>query len=344
MKALIYQGIGEISYEERAEPNLENPTDVIVQNILTGVCGTDRNIYAGRFPAEPGVILGHEAVGIVHEVGSAVTDLAVGDRVIIDPTLHCGSCSYCREGRFNFCANKVGSEVGVDRDGSFTRYTRLPSKFLYQIPAEMSFERAVFVEPLACVLNNLDAANLQADDTVAVLGAGPIGMIVGMMAEKLALRVTVVERHPARVKWAQESFERVVDSAPENNTDWIQAVIRSNNNQKPRIVVDTTGVLIEESVDLVDRGGKIVLMGFNSSYSATIKPLYLTNNGISLIGAGDYNQNLPKAIHIAAGVELERLISHKFPLSEYETAFNLLNGSVQHSNEKGVMKVLFEIE
>ena len=132
------------------------------------------------------------------------------------------------------------------------------------------------------------------------------------------------------------------DSAEEE--DWIQAVIRHNNNQKPRIVVETTGVLLEQSVDLVDRGGKIVLMGFNSSYRATIKPLYLTNNGISLIGAGDYNQNLQKAIHIAAGVELERLISHRLPLSEYEMAFNLLNGDVEDSSEKGVMKVLFEIE
>ena len=97
MNALIYQGVGEISLEERGKPTLEHPTDVIVQNILTGVCGTDRNIYAGRFPAESGVIRGHEAVGIVHEVGSAVTDLAAGDRVIVNPTLPCRSCRYCRD-------------------------------------------------------------------------------------------------------------------------------------------------------------------------------------------------------------------------------------------------------
>lgn len=340
MKALVYRGIGEITVEERPEPKIENPDDAIVEIVLTGVCGTDRNIYAGRFPAKPGVILGHEAVGIVREVGSAVADLAVGDRVIIDPTLHCGTCTYCREGRFNFCANKVGTEVGVDRDGTFTRYIRLPCKFLYKIPPDMSFERAVLVEPLACVLNNLEAANLQADDTVAVLGAGPIGMTVALMVQKLASRVIIVERHPVRVKSARQFFERVVDSAQEK--DWIQAAIDCNKKQKPRIVVDTTGILLCDAIELVDKGGNVVLMGFNSSYTATIKPLYLTNNGISLIGAGDYNQNIQKSIHIAANLELERFVSHRFALGDYQTAFNLLNDD-SYTSEKGVMKVLFEV-
>ena len=341
MKALIFHAPGRLALEDRPEPRIERPDDAIVELALAGICGTDRAIHGGRFPARAGVILGHEAVGVVRELGAAVTHLSPGDRVVIDPTLHCGVCDDCRTGRFNFCANKAGTEVGVDRDGAFARAIRLPARFLYQLPDDMAFERAVLVEPLACVLNNLEQAGVGFDDTVAVLGAGPIGLLAAMMAARRARRVLVVDTHPARVRWARRMCEHVIDGAGEPR--WRETVVQANRGKPPRIVVETTGVLLTEALELVDRGGKVVLMGFNASYSATIQPLYLTNRGIHLIGAGDYNQNLQSALDVASGLPLEALISHRLPLEDHAAAFGLLDNRAPAPGDAGVMKVLFEI-
>jgi fructokinase len=149
-----------------------------------------------------------------------------------------------------------------------------------------------------------------------------------------------VEKHPARLRWARRTFEHVVDAAAEPG--WRDALVQGNRGKRPRVIVDTTGVLLTEALELVDRGGKVVLMGFDASYAATIRPLYLTNNGISLIGAGDYNQNLQLALDIASGLPLESLISHRLPLEDHAAAFGLLDG-VPVPGEAGVMKVVFEI-
>jgi len=162
-----------------------------------------------------------------------------------------------------------------------------------------------------------------------------------MMAARRARRVLVVDNHPARVRWARRMCEHVIDGAGEPR--WREAVVQANRGKPPRIVVETTGVLLTEALELVDRGGKVVLMGFNASYSATIQPLYLTNRGIHLIGAGDYNQNLQSALDVASGLPLEALISHRLPLEDHAAAFGLLDNRAPAPGDAGVMKVLFEI-
>jgi fructokinase len=337
MKALVFKGPRSISLEERPEPRLASPDDVIVRGAYTGVCGTDRNIYLGNFRAKPGVILGHEAVGVVHAVGAGVAHLAPGDRVIVNPTLNCGNCEFCLRGDLNFCDNKAGTEIGVDRDGTFADYALLPAAFLHKVPATFSPERAALVEPFACVLNNVKAARLDAADDVVVVGGGPIGLLWALYASRMALRVTLVESDPFRQKFAKRKLDRVV--AP-NGSDFVAAAVAFNGGKKPRLVVDTTGVMLERSIDLVAKGGRIVLMGFNAGYRAIIQPLYLVNNGIQIIGAGDYNSQIfPTAIEQAGLMDMDWLITHIFLLEEYEKAFGLLTGG-DKSADYGAMKIV----
>ena len=339
MKAVVFNGPRSLGMEERPDPSVSSPDDVVVEVALTGVCGTDRGIYFGKFPARPGVILGHEAVGTVRDVGPDVEAVAPGDRVVIDPTLHCGWCVNCREGRFNFCKHKVGSEIGVDRDGSFARCITLPQNFMYRLPEDMSFERAVFVEPLACVLNNTAAASLSIDDSVLVLGAGPIGMIAAMVARRTTSRVTVLETHPGRISLARKHLDHVIDASAGDPTE---AILASLGGTKPRLIIETTGVLLEPSLDWIDDGGRIALMGFDSRCEATIKPLFLTNHGIRIIGAGDYNRNLPAALHLIEDMPLENLITHRQPLADFQSAFDALDRTADPGHDEEVMKVVFE--
>jgi threonine dehydrogenase-like Zn-dependent dehydrogenase len=337
MKAIVFKGLRRLALEERPEPVPARPDDVLVRIDSTGICGTDRNIYLGNFRARPDIILGHESVGVVAAVGGGVRSLKPGDRVIVNPTLHCGACDYCRRGELNFCDNKAGTEVGVDRDGTFAGFSLFPEQFLYRMPEGLSFERAVLVEPLACVLNNAYAAELRPEDEVAILGAGPIGMVWALFAQRAARRVIMVERNGFRVRFARERLEHVVDSSQEG---WQAAVVEACGGRKPRVVVDTTGVALEPALGLVSKGGRVVLMGFNAGYTATLHPLTLVGHGIRIIGAGDYNSQIfPAAIELAAALPLEQLVTHQLPLEEYERAFGLIAGG-DDASTYGAMKVV----
>ncbi|GLW01880.1 zinc-dependent alcohol dehydrogenase [Streptomyces lavendulae] len=347
MRALVYLGPGSAELQDRPAARLVNGDDVVVEVTGTGVCGTDRKILLGRFPARPGVVLGHESVGVVRETGPQVRSVGVGDRVVVNPTLYCGWCVPCRRGATNFCRHKAGTEVGVDRDGTYAEAVTLPERFVERIPAGLPFRSAVLIEPLACVLNNVGAASVTFDDTVVVLGAGPIGMLTALVAARRARRVTVAEPDGYRLEQAREQFTHVVDVA---GTDAAEAVVKASGGERPSVVFDTTGTGLDAALRLVDDGGRVVVMGFDDTYTVPLQPLRLTNRGIRLIGAGDYRADVfPVAVDLAAELGgprrpgagagtvpvLERLVTHEFPLDRHAEAFAALGGLTQDDGYDG---------
>ncbi|ATZ28613.1 zinc-binding dehydrogenase [Streptomyces lavendulae] len=347
MRALVYLGPGSAELQDRPAARLVNGDDVVVEVTGTGVCGTDRKILLGRFPARPGVVLGHESVGVVRETGPQVRSVGVGDRVVVNPTLYCGWCVPCRRGATNFCRHKAGTEVGVDRDGTYAEAVTLPERFVERIPAGLPFRSAVLIEPLACVLNNVESASVTFDDTVVVLGAGPIGMLTALVAARRARRVTVAEPDGYRLEQAREQFTHVVDVA---GTDPAEAVVKASGGERPSVVFDTTGTGLDAALRLVDDGGRVVVMGFDDTYTVPLHPLRLTNRGIRLIGAGDYRADIfPVAVDLAAELGgprrpgagagtvpvLERLVTHEFPLGRHAEAFAALGGLTQDDGYDG---------
>ncbi|WP_406156636.1 alcohol dehydrogenase catalytic domain-containing protein [Streptomyces sp. NBC_01005] len=345
MRALVYLGPGSAELQDRPAGQLVNDDDVVVEVVGTGVCGTDRKILLGRFPARPGVVLGHESVGVVRETGPQVRSVVVGDRVVANPTLYCGWCVPCRRGATNFCRHKAGTEVGVDRDGTYAETVTLPERFVERVPAGLPFRSAVLIEPLACVLSNVGAASLTFDDTVVVLGAGPIGMLTALVAARRARRVTVAEPDGYRLELAREQFAHVVDVA---GTDPAEAVVKASGGERPSVVFDTTGTGLDAALRLIDDGGRVVVMGFDDSYAVPLRPLQFTNRGIRLIGAGDYRADIfPVAVDLAVelggpqrpgtgtGPGLERLVTHEFPLERYAEAFTALGGLTRDGGDGG---------
>ncbi|MFF5091141.1 zinc-dependent alcohol dehydrogenase [Streptomyces niveus] len=337
MRALVYLEPGSVELREHPAPRVGHDDDVVVSIVGTGICGTDRKILLGRFPARPGVVLGHESVGLVDEVGAGVRSLVPGDRVVVNPTLYCGWCVPCRRGATNFCRNKAGTEVGVDRDGTYADRVVLPERFVQRLPEDMPFRRAVLIEPLACVINNVQAASLTVDDNVAVLGAGPIGTLTAMVAARTARRVTVAEKDGYRLSEARRLFERVAEvsvvdvSGAEvsgaDSAESVESVVKASGGGRPSVVFETTGFALGAALAIVDDGGRIVVMGFDDSYSVPLSPLQLTNRGIRVIGAGDFRgDTFPVAVDLAAGLELERLVTHEFPLDAYDEALGALGG------------------
>ena len=331
MPALVYAGPqAGVELTTRPVPAISGGDDVIVRVAATGVCGTDRGILLGNFPALSGVILGHEAVGEVAAVGPAVSSLRIGDRVVINPTYYGGTCRPCRRGFPAHCQAKEGREIGVDCDGTMAGYVALPERFARPLPDGMSLRRASQVEPLACVLNNLAAASPKPGDHILILGAGPIGTLCAFVLAAQGARVSLAERDPQRADLARSILPaRVSVSAG------------PTAGPKPDVIIDTVGILLEEALERIEDGGTVVVMGEREGVGATIALRSLVTRGLRVVGAGPYSpRDFELALDLAGDLPLEALITHELPLERYAEGFGLLAAGPLASSSYGAMKVL----
>ena len=179
------------------------PDEVIVRVASCGICGTDVHIYHDEYMSEFPLIPGHEFSGEVVEVGGEVADLAVGDRVAVDPNLDCGHCDFCRSDEGNHCRNWQG--VGITRPGGFVEYTAVPGRACYKLPEGMTSEQAAFVEPLACVVFALGRMRPWPGDDALVFGSGPMGLLLlQALRHSGTSRVVMVDKQADRLALAQE--------------------------------------------------------------------------------------------------------------------------------------------
>jgi fructokinase len=314
VQGVVFDGTGP-TLGAVAIPELSEPRAALVRIRATGICGTDRAILLGEFPAVPGVVLGHESVGEVVAVGEDAGRVRPGDRVVINPTYYCGECSDCRTERARYCPYKDGRELGIDCPGTMTEFAMVDERFLHPLPPGMPYRRAVLIEPLACVLANLEQAAPGWDDAVLVAGGGPIGMLAALVLAARGHRPWLAERDPVRVRLAAELLPpevRVVHTA-------------TLDTGRPDVVVDTTGVLLAEAVRVVAPGGTVVVMGEREAATATLGARSIATRGIRVAGAGPYPPRLFEvAVRLAETLALERLVTHEMPLSRMVDAFALL--------------------
>ena len=188
MKALVYHGPGERAWEDVPDPVIEQPTDVVVRIESSTICGTDLHILKGDVPAvKPGTILGHEAVGIISRIGAAVTTLAVGDRVLVSCITSCGRCRFCKEGRYGLCTGGGGWIFGHLINGLQAEYARIPfaDTSVYKVPDELRDEQVLFLADILPTAYEVGVLNggVEPGDTVAIVGAGPIGLAAVLTAK-----------------------------------------------------------------------------------------------------------------------------------------------------------------
>ncbi|MFF2041936.1 zinc-binding dehydrogenase [Kitasatospora sp. NPDC058170] len=317
MKAVVFEDVGLAGFHDRAVPACD-VGEVLVEVAATGICGTDRAILLGEFPATRGVVLGHEAVGTVAATGPGAGSVAPGDRVVVNPTYHCGRCRPCRRGLPAHCAAKAGREVGVDRDGTMAGFVAVPEHFVHRLPGSVSYRRGALVEPLACVLNNLRAARPRWDDQVLVVGAGPIGALCAMVLARRGSRVTLAEHDPGRAEIARLLLPRTVRVlGPEEAAE--------PGRPAPDVVIDTTGSLPGGVLGTVAAGGTVVVMGEREAGVATVRLRPLVTGGIRLVGAGPYRPaDFELAVDLAQDLPLEELVTHVLPLERYAEALAML--------------------
>jgi D-arabinitol dehydrogenase (NADP+) len=290
--------------------------EVLIRVMASGICGTDVHIFRGEYMGDYPVIPGHEFSGVVEAVGSQVTRFKPGDRVAVEPNIACDNCEACLNNRQNFCLN--WSAVGVTRPGGMAQFTTAPEKVTFDI-GELSFEQAAFMEPLSCVLHGLERLDAELGDHVAILGAGPIGILLlqGIRAQG-ATHVTVVDRNAARVSFAGDMGADITMTDP--------GKLQQDHYD---VVIDATGAILamQSTVDFARPGGKVLLFGVPPSGKAmSLEAFKIFRKGLTVLSSFTSVRNSYQALDLlrSGRILVDRLVSHRLPLEEFKRGIEVI--------------------
>lgn len=327
MKVAVMEGIGKMGYEERPIPQ-PGPDEVLVKLEYVGICGSDIHYYEtgaiGDYVVEPPFVLGHEPGGVVVEVGSNVTHLAVGDRVALEPGKTCGHCEFCRTGRYNLCPDVVFFAT-PPVDGVFQEYVAHEAALCFKLPENVSTLEGALIEPLAVGFHAANQGGAHAGQTAVVLGAGCIGL-VSMMALKAegVSRVIVVDIMPKRLEKALElGADAVVNGAEE---DAVEAVMRLTGGAGADLAIETAGteVTTRQAIHLVKKGSTIVLVGYSKTGEMTLPMSLVLDKELTFKTVFRYRHIYPMAIDaVAAGkVNLKGIVTDVFGFDDMQEAMD----------------------
>jgi threonine dehydrogenase-like Zn-dependent dehydrogenase len=330
MKALLFNEKQELAMKDVPVPSLRDENDALIEIKATGICGTDIHIIKKEYNAKPGIILGHESAGIVKQAGAYVKNVKQGDKVILDPTYHCGICAQCQNNKPNHCVEKQFTETGVSYNGTYAKYHVANASFLHSLPENVSFEEGTLAEPLACALNALRQTRIRPEFRVLVIGAGPLGLLFAIAVESMGCEVAIGDINEYRVGKAKELFKEVQNYGEKD-------LLAANSNRAFDLIIDTSGRALEEALKIIGKGGDILLIGLDSSFEAKIKPAYLTDNGIRLIGSIDSNLTFAPAIKmLSQNKKFKKIITHSYPIEEYQKAFETLGMNLKTGERKKI--------
>lgn len=324
MQAIVFHGPGHWALEDFPRPRIEAADDVLLRVDRVSICGTDIHILADPpgHPATPGSILGHEYVATVTDIGDGVSNVRPGDRVVIDPNITCGLCEYCRKGLSNVCENMTS--LGIFRHGGLAEFNLAPAKALHKIDPDVPPERACLAEPLACVWHAFEKTQILPGETVAILGAGPIGLLFLMLFKTAgAGKVYVIEPTEFRRKTAERlGADGVIDPRNENAAGAVKSATRIGVD----VAVDAAGSLLPETLELVRRGGRVILFGVNQHAERSLNQYAITRYEASILGSYIQRTAFPKVVRIleAGLLPVEKLITHRLRLNEVGMALEAM--------------------
>jgi L-iditol 2-dehydrogenase len=327
MQAAVYRGVNDVRVEIVPVPAID-PGEVLIQVHSCGICGTDlKKIHTGSHTAPR--IFGHETVGTIAAMGAGVGSFAVGDRVVVFHHIPCGTCYYCRKKTFAQCPvyKKVGCTAGFEPSGGgFAGYVRvmdwIVQRGLIKIPDGIPFAQAIFVEPLNTCLKGVRSLNLAADETVLVIGQGPIGIMLASLAKRSGAKVLTSDLYPERhAVAAQFGLDSPIDASREDLVEVVRAA--SERRGADAVILAVGGnSLIRTAMDAARPGGRVLLFAQTQHGEAIIDPAVVCVDEKTLMGSYSASVDIQdEALRIVfegygQGYDLTRLVSHRFPLSE----------------------------
>lgn len=328
--SLRADGVGHVSTLETParEPDAG---EVRVTVERCGICGSDLHWFLGRMPL-PGVCPGHEISGTVDAVGAGVSGWHNGDRVTVEPIVRCGECPRCRAGDYHLCRSV--NLYGVGLPGGMASHVTVPAYCLYRLPASVDYELGALAEPLAVTVHALRLANVGPDSTVLVLGAGTIGQLTIAAARHLGVRrVGATARYPQQ----RAAAERL-------GCDEVLSPDEPRMSERPTVVIETVGgqaTTVADAVQVIDAGGTVVITGLFDE-TPKFDPLTMLMKEVRLVASMVYNRRGPASdfdtaleILAARGNDLRPLVTHTFPLTDAQRAFE-----TAADKSRGAIKVM----
>ncbi len=340
MRSLVLTAYGRFELRDAPTPE-PAPDEVLIRVKACGICGSDVHGMDGSTGRRiPPVTMGHEAAGIIEDVGAAVSGWAPGDRVTFDSTIYCGVCPYCRTGRVNLCDQR--RVLGVScaeyrRDGAFADYVAVPARILYRLPDTVSFVQAAMVEPVSVAVHAVGRAPIRLGDSAAVVGTGMIGLLVVQALRQAGCgRIIAIDLDPARLALAKEVGADVV--VPADDPDLTARVHAAAGGQGVRHAFEVVGAApaVVAAIQCARKGGSVVLVG-NLAPEVAFPLQHVVTREITVYGscasAGEY----PACLDLIArgGIRVEPLLSATAPLEDGPEWFQRL-----YDKEPGLMKVV----
>jgi len=331
MMAAVYRGTNDVRLESVPVPEIRRG-EILVRVHSCGICGTDlKKIATGSHSAPR--IFGHETAGEVAAIGEGVSEFSPGDRVVVFHHIPCRDCYYCRNKTFAQCATykRVGCTAGFEPSGGgFAEYVRvldwIVKRGTVRIPDQVSFEQACFVEPVNTCMKGIATLQLRAGETVLVIGQGPIGIMLSTLAKRAGARVITSDLYPQRHTISKAfGHELFIDAS------WSDAVKETRELTEGRgadaaILAVGGNSLVRSAMDAVRPGGRVLLFAQTVRGEATIDPAAICVDEKAILGSYSASvEQQQESVHFVMGreMDLERLISHRFPLSSCVEALNL---------------------
>lgn len=332
MRAILFEGLEKVRVDDVAKPSVGAPDQALVRVTTSAVCGSDLHLYHGRIPIQPGAGLGHEFVGVVEDVGDGVTRVQPGDRVVACFFTWCGHCFYCRRGWYAQCESKgvfgYGAGFG-DLGGAQAEYVVVPlaDHTLEPIPEGVSDDAALFVgDILATGFFGADRAGIQPGDSVAVIGAGPVGLMAVMSAQLFGpAQVFALDMVGARLEEAQELGAIPVDASRQSGAEEVKRLTGGYGADR---AIEAVGLAatIETALHCVRAGGSVSVVGVPDTMTGDFPYMRVWWNDISYSGGVC---NVPAYMRplldlIAAGkLDPTRVVSHRMKLDEGVEAYRM---------------------
>ncbi|HEX8550007.1 MAG TPA: alcohol dehydrogenase catalytic domain-containing protein [Abditibacteriaceae bacterium] len=326
--AVRLHGPADLRVETLPYPGAPARGEVLLRVLATGVCGSDLHPYEtgsiGSTNLESPLVLGHEFAGVVEQIGEGVDTELVGARVAVDPSQPCNECFHCTRGNQNLCRNQKFAGLWPD-DGSLCQWMRVPARNCYVVPDSVSNAEAAMLEPLGIALHATDLARIRVGSSVAIIGAGPIGLCLIQTARLAgASNIYIIEQR----EWRREQAEKLGAKALPAGVETDVTIEAAWANES-----------IQQAMETTRGGGTVVLVGIPLEDEVTFKHSVARRKGLTILMSRRMNHVFPRALQLVESgrIDLKSLITHRYRLEEVPEAFRM-----NAAYEDNVIKTIIE--
>lgn len=339
MQALVVAAPGHYAIQEVPTPR-PGPGQVLIRSRAVGVSRSLIDVLEGKLRPEwvryP-VIPGHEWSGVAADLGEGVTSCAVGDKVVVEGLVYCGTCQFCRRGLTNLC--EAGAQIGFTQSGGCAEYVAVPARLVHRLPPSISFEAASLIEPTAVVARGVLRAQPSPGDTVAVVGAGTVGLLAVMLMRMYwPARLVLIGFSDQALAMGRELGATEVINP--RRTDPVEAVRQLTGGTGLDLVIEAAGTTeaLETTLEAVREGGRAVLLGIPGAQARAVMYERVVAKDLEVHGVQGYTTDVwSRVVRLVASgaLQLEAVVRHRFPLARFADAL-----SQYHSPENGTGRII----